>query len=103
MTTWPLLNRNKVEDSRVIVPVQACVEQDNLAVKELAQKASLYVKYFLVTSDSLWSLTQLIAHWDTLPTYNRIPKRVKQVQSPSSPNILFIYPLNARTTRKSFL
>jgi hypothetical protein len=42
MTMWPLLNRNKVEDSRVIIPVQACVEQDNLAVKELAQKASYF-------------------------------------------------------------
>ncbi|KAF8064009.1 histone methyltransferase [Lyophyllum atratum] len=40
MSTWPLVNRNKVEDSRVIVP--------------------------------------LIDHWETLPLYNRIPKRVKR-------------------------
>lgn len=58
MTTWPLLNRNKVEDSRVIVPVQVCAERADLALKDLAQK--------------------LIDHWDTLPTYNRIPKRIKQ-------------------------
>ncbi|KAF8889066.1 hypothetical protein BD779DRAFT_1439557, partial [Infundibulicybe gibba] len=59
MSTWPLLNRNKVEDSKVSVPVRACTVLDSESVKELAQK--------------------LLDHWDTLPLYNRIPKRVKQV------------------------
>ncbi|TFK37690.1 hypothetical protein BDQ12DRAFT_607516 [Crucibulum laeve] len=58
MSTWPLLNRNKVEDSKVIVPVQACTALGNEAVKTLAQN--------------------LIDHWETLPLYNRIPKRLKQ-------------------------
>lgn len=57
MTTWPLLNRNKVEDSRVIVPVQVCAERADLALKDLAQKASFSFKYVLEISDSLWSLT----------------------------------------------
>lgn len=58
MTTWPLLNRNKVVDSRVTEPVQSCTELDNDAVKEIAQK--------------------LLEHWESLPLYNRIPKRVKK-------------------------
>ncbi|KAF8630263.1 hypothetical protein AX17_005449 [Amanita inopinata Kibby_2008] len=60
MSTWPLLNRNKVEDSKVIVPVQTyCsleANEDNEKIRSLAQ--------------------QLLDHWETLPLYNRIPKRV---------------------------
>ncbi|PPQ98680.1 hypothetical protein CVT24_003307 [Panaeolus cyanescens] len=56
MSTWPLLNQNKVQDSKVHIPVKACTELDNEAVKNLAQK--------------------LLDHWDTLPIYTRIPKRV---------------------------
>ncbi|GLB44230.1 putative class V-like SAM-binding methyltransferase superfamily, Histone-lysine methyltransferase family. SET2 subfamily protein [Lyophyllum shimeji] len=58
MSTWPLMNRNKVEDSRVLVPVKAIAEQDDSPNKDLAQS--------------------LLDHWETLPLYNRIPKRIKQ-------------------------
>ncbi|KAF5376048.1 hypothetical protein D9615_007664 [Tricholomella constricta] len=58
MSTWPLMNRNKVEDSRVIVSVKALAEQEHLPSKDLAQS--------------------LVEHWETLPWYNRIPKRVKK-------------------------
>lgn len=37
MKTWPLLNRNKVQDSKVHVPVEACAEMENGTVKSLAQ------------------------------------------------------------------
>ncbi|KAG7447390.1 SET domain-containing protein [Guyanagaster necrorhizus] len=57
MSTWPLVFRNKVEDSQVNVPVKSCVQSENEAVKELASK--------------------LIAHWDTLKLGYRIPKRAK--------------------------
>ncbi|KAG5637082.1 hypothetical protein H0H81_005815 [Sphagnurus paluster] len=58
MSTWPLLNRNKVEDSRVIVSVKEIAESETSSNKDLAQS--------------------LIDHWETLPTYNRIPKRLKK-------------------------
>lgn len=38
MSTWPLLNRNKVQDSKVHVPVEACAVHENEVVKSLAQK-----------------------------------------------------------------
>jgi hypothetical protein len=41
MTTWPLLNKNKVIDSRVTEPVKLCTELDNAAVKEIAQKVRM--------------------------------------------------------------
>ncbi|KAF8901068.1 hypothetical protein CPB84DRAFT_1778391 [Gymnopilus junonius] len=56
MKTWPLLNRNKVQDSKVHIPVEACAAMENETVKCLAQA--------------------LLEHWETLPVYNRIPKRV---------------------------
>lgn len=38
MSTWPLIQRNKVEDSKVSVPVQACAESQNETIAGLAQK-----------------------------------------------------------------
>ncbi|KAF8966903.1 hypothetical protein BDZ97DRAFT_1917169 [Flammula alnicola] len=58
MKTWPLLNRNKVQDSKVHIPVEVCAALENETVKSLAQA--------------------LLDHWATLPVYNRIPKRVIQ-------------------------
>ncbi|KAJ3515007.1 hypothetical protein NLJ89_g2034 [Agrocybe chaxingu] len=55
MQTWPLQNRNKVQDSKVHVPVEACAALEDEKVKSLAQK--------------------LLDHWESLPIYNRIPKR----------------------------
>lgn len=40
MTTWPLLNRNKVLDSKVHVPVESFVSLENETVKNLAEKVS---------------------------------------------------------------
>jgi len=48
MVTWPLLNRNKVQDSKVNVPVEVCAGLDNEAVKTKAQKVqSLLVGVYL--------------------------------------------------------
>lgn len=41
MTTWPLIQRNKVEDSKINVHVQACAQSENQALAELAQKVRL--------------------------------------------------------------
>ena len=38
MSTWPLIQRNKVEDSKISVPVQKCAELENEAVSNLAKK-----------------------------------------------------------------
>ncbi|KAI0287878.1 hypothetical protein BC826DRAFT_1041913 [Russula brevipes] len=57
MSTWPLISRNKVEDSKVSVPVQRCTESENVVLKKAAQ--------------------DLIDHWSTLETAYRIPKRMK--------------------------
>ena len=38
MSTWPLISRNKVEDSKVSIPVQSCTESDNLVLKKAAEE-----------------------------------------------------------------
>jgi hypothetical protein len=40
MTTWPLISRNKVEDSKVSVPVERCTESENVVLKKAAQDVS---------------------------------------------------------------
>jgi len=40
MKKWPLVNRNKVLDSKVHVPIESCATLENATVKDLAQKAS---------------------------------------------------------------
>ncbi|KAI0052410.1 hypothetical protein FA95DRAFT_1483622 [Auriscalpium vulgare] len=60
MAIWPLISRNKVEDSKVYEPVKKCTESTNGALKEAAEK--------------------LLANWDNLETAYRIPKRLKTVQ-----------------------
>ena len=37
MNTWPLISRNKVEDSKVNVPIQRCTESDNVVLKKAAE------------------------------------------------------------------
>lgn len=59
MMTWPLIQRNKVEDSKVHFPVQECAQSDNEGLAALAKK--------------------LLAQWETLEYAYRIPKRVKGV------------------------
>ena len=47
MSTWPLIQRNKVEDSKVNVPVRLCAESDNEGVAALAKKVrSAFNHYF---------------------------------------------------------
>lgn len=38
MSTWPLIQRNKVEDSKVNVPVEECTSSENETLAELAKK-----------------------------------------------------------------
>ncbi|KAL4077501.1 hypothetical protein J3A83DRAFT_4356538 [Scleroderma citrinum] len=57
MTKWPLIQRNKVEDSKIRIPVQACAESENEAMKSLA--------------------TKLLEYWESLEVAYRIPKRLK--------------------------
>ncbi|KAH7920227.1 hypothetical protein BV22DRAFT_1040094 [Leucogyrophana mollusca] len=61
MANWPLIQRNKVDDSKIRIPVQSCAQSENEAMKELAQK--------------------LLDHWDTLEYAYRIPKRMKDSQN----------------------
>jgi hypothetical protein len=37
MSTWPLISRNKVEDSKVSAPVQRCTESD-IVLKKAAEE-----------------------------------------------------------------
>ena len=57
MKSWPLIQRNKVEDSKVFVPVETLKTSENETVSALA--------------------TSLIAQWDNLECAYRIPKRGK--------------------------
>ncbi|KAG0706271.1 hypothetical protein DFH29DRAFT_191520 [Suillus ampliporus] len=57
MVRWPLIQRNKVDDSKITIPVRVCLESENETMKGLAQK--------------------LLDHWDTLEIAYRIPKRIK--------------------------
>ncbi|KAG5339887.1 hypothetical protein C0989_003105 [Termitomyces sp. Mn162] len=79
MSTWPLLNRNKVDDSHVIIHVRAIAATEGDKNKQLAQS--------------------LVSHWETLPLYNRISKRaipdddeeeeMKQVASFDNDELIF--------------
>ncbi|KIY47634.1 hypothetical protein FISHEDRAFT_66005 [Fistulina hepatica ATCC 64428] len=70
ISTWPLLYRNKVEDSKVIVPVEAlAATSEDEQITGLAQKV----------------LRQLIDYWATLPVAYRIPKRQLNGSGPEVP------------------
>ncbi|EIW76613.1 SET domain-containing protein [Coniophora puteana RWD-64-598 SS2] len=56
MVNWPLIQRNKVDDSKIRIPVQNCLNLENETIKGLAQK--------------------LLDYWDTLEVAYRIPKRI---------------------------
>lgn len=57
MMAWPLMTRNKVEDSKIHVPVGALAQSENETVASLAKR--------------------LIAQWESLEFAYRIPKRLK--------------------------
>jgi hypothetical protein len=41
MSAWPLISRNKVEDSKVNVPVQKCTESENVVLKKAAEEVRM--------------------------------------------------------------
>ncbi|KAH7882045.1 hypothetical protein F5I97DRAFT_1817718 [Phlebopus sp. FC_14] len=57
MIKWPLIQRNKVDDSKIRVPVEVCAQSESDTLKGLAQK--------------------LLEYWDSLEVAYRIPKRLK--------------------------
>ncbi|KAG6374133.1 hypothetical protein JVT61DRAFT_4779 [Boletus reticuloceps] len=73
MVRWPLIQRNKVDDSKIRVPVQVCAESENETMRSLALK--------------------LLEHWDSLEVAYRIPKRLKangEEETSESPSVIFI-------------
>ncbi|KAJ2934753.1 hypothetical protein H1R20_g2333, partial [Candolleomyces eurysporus] len=66
LDTWPLMNRNKVDDSTIDASVEKVMtlHGERESLKTLAQK--------------------LLDHWRGLPTYTRIPKRA--IQSGETPS-----------------
>ncbi|KAJ3981617.1 hypothetical protein F5890DRAFT_1534512 [Lentinula detonsa] len=58
MFLWPLIARNKVEDSQVSVPVKQCLASEHENVKAWAEK--------------------LVSHWESLELSYRIPRLPKQ-------------------------
>ncbi|KAI0790974.1 hypothetical protein C8Q75DRAFT_716161 [Abortiporus biennis] len=76
MMTWPLIQRNKVEDSKINVPVKLCSESENETLATLSKK--------------------LLEQWEALEYAYRIPKRLKtdandQDMSPITPSYSFSY------------
>ncbi|EJD05050.1 uncharacterized protein FOMMEDRAFT_105290 [Fomitiporia mediterranea MF3/22] len=68
LSTWPLLQRNKVEDSKIEEPVGALAEHENEGIRTSAKK--------------------LLEHWSSLETGYRIPKRLKaDGDDPNTPTI----------------
>lgn len=57
MVKWPLIQRNKVDDSKIRVPVQTCAASENEGMKSLAFKVYSYrlKKSYILTSDTLAS------------------------------------------------
>ncbi|KAA1474184.1 SET domain-containing protein [Dentipellis sp. KUC8613] len=71
MARWPLISRNKVEDSKIAIPVEACTRSDNETLKKAAE--------------------ELLEKWALLETAYRIPKRLKAVKE-DSPSPMFYSP-----------
>ncbi|KAI0830234.1 hypothetical protein BC628DRAFT_1313213 [Trametes gibbosa] len=82
MSTWPLIQRNKVEDSKVAEPVKLCAQSENETVAALAKK--------------------LLAQWECLEYAYRIPKRVKgEGQDVSEPIVIFHDSEGERPSKRS--
>ncbi|KAK7045470.1 histone methyltransferase set2 [Paramarasmius palmivorus] len=79
MVPWPLVVRNKVEDSQIMIPVEKFTESTDEAVKACAIK--------------------LKEHWQTLDVAYRIPKRTAPSPPPSPPRISFDPPAEAKRSR----
>ena len=52
MFSWPLLHRNKVEDSKVSVPVALYAQSENEVVKTLAQKVRYSQSTLMLITDA---------------------------------------------------
>lgn len=76
MSRWPLIQRNKVDDSKITIPVRVCLESENETMKGLAQKVTDTITKLITI---LTGYLQLLDHWDTLEIAYRIPKRIKAV------------------------
>ncbi|TFY70770.1 hypothetical protein EVG20_g2227 [Dentipellis fragilis] len=73
MARWPLISRNKVEDSKIAIPVEACAKSDNEMLKKAAE--------------------ELLEKWALLETAYRIPKRLKaNGEEEDSPSPMFYSP-----------
>ncbi|KAI0759666.1 hypothetical protein BC629DRAFT_1295328 [Irpex lacteus] len=68
IATWPLLQRNKVEDSQIDTTVGVLAESENEVVAGLAKK--------------------LLEHWSTLESGYRIPKRLATADEPPSEAVI---------------
>jgi hypothetical protein len=79
MGRWPLIQRNKVDDSKITIPVRVCLESENETMKGLAQKVDNIISTIPKPITILTGYLQLLDHWDTLEIAYRIPKRVKAV------------------------
>ncbi|KDQ55897.1 hypothetical protein JAAARDRAFT_132908 [Jaapia argillacea MUCL 33604] len=78
MMSWPLIQRNKVEDSKVDEPVRLCAQTaESDALKELAQK--------------------LLDQWDALEVGYRIPKRLKTDGEGSDETVTVVYEDNTES------
>jgi hypothetical protein len=75
MGRWPLIQRNKVDDSKITIPVRMCLESENETMRGLAQKVVNIIPKLIILTGYL----QLLDHWDTLEIAYRIPKRIKAV------------------------
>jgi hypothetical protein len=64
MTTWPLLARNKVDDSKITVPVQACYASENEVIKDLAKKVipSFATDFYTFTHSLSYAAARLLGY-----------------------------------------
>lgn len=51
MRDWPLLNRNKIEDSHIEEPVQTCACSEDTELKSLAKSVSVAFSFLLHPSN----------------------------------------------------
>lgn len=75
MKSWPLLNRNKVQDSKVHIPVEACATLEDETVKTLAQAVSTtktVIQSMLSQVYSYWIIGQ---HFLRIAGYQKEPLR----------------------------
>ncbi|KAI0313481.1 hypothetical protein OF83DRAFT_1210951 [Amylostereum chailletii] len=80
MAKWPMISRNKIDDSKISAPVEACLHSDNESLKEAAQK--------------------LLDAWSMLETAYRIPKRMKTDEWATPPSYNSVEP-EPRPTKRS--